>query len=129
MSSRVDERGQATVELAVSMILLTILFLLLLQLGLVARDQVLVTQAAREGARAAAVDPTPGSAAAAAARSSSLNASRLGTSSSSGADGFVTVKVTYRSKITMPVSNQVLLEPQLTSQASMRIEDSGDPAN
>ncbi len=124
MSSRACERGQATVELAVSMILLSILFLLLLQVGLVARDQVLVTQAAREGARAAAVDPPPGAAAAAAAHATSLAPQRLSTVVNARPDreGFVTVDVRYPSRIVMPGSNRVLLEFDLKARASMRFE-------
>lgn len=126
MSSRANERGQATVEFAVSTILLAILFLLLLQVGLVARDQVLVTQAAREGARAVAVDSNIGSAATAAARATTLPESRLATTASIGGDGFVTVKVTYRSKIVMPVSNNVLIQPLLSATAAMRVEGVSD---
>ena len=123
MTSRV-ERGQATVELAISMILLTVLFLLLLQVGLVARDQVLVTQAAREGARAAAVDPASGAAAAAAARATGLSPSRIAIFTGPRPDqaGMVTVTVRYKSRIVLPVANRVLLEPELRARAAMRVE-------
>ena len=56
------ERGQSTVELALVLPVVVLLLLVLLQVGLVARDVVLVAHAAREGARAAAVDPDPGAA-------------------------------------------------------------------
>ena len=51
------EGGQATVEVALLLPLLALLLLAVVQVGLVVRDQVLVTHAAREAARAAAVDP------------------------------------------------------------------------
>ena len=51
-------RGQATVELALGLPVVCIGVLLVLQLALVGRDAVLVAHAAREAARAAAVDPT-----------------------------------------------------------------------
>ena len=51
-------RGQATVELALVLPLILTMVLLALQIGLLARDQVLVVHAAREGARAAATDPS-----------------------------------------------------------------------
>ena len=60
------DRGQSTVELALSLPVVVLLALLLVQVGLVARAQLLVEQAARAGARAAAVDPTQEAAAAAA---------------------------------------------------------------
>ena len=52
-----SQQGQATVELAMTLPLVAVLLLLLVQAGLIARDQVLVTHAAREAARTAAVDP------------------------------------------------------------------------
>lgn len=51
------QRGQATVELALLLPLIAILLLLLVQAGLIVRDQLIITHAAREAARAAAVDP------------------------------------------------------------------------
>lgn len=49
--------GQASVELVLVLPLVALLLLALLQTGLVLRDQLLVVQAAREGAREAAVSP------------------------------------------------------------------------
>ena len=56
--TRRREGGQATVEVALLLPLLATMLLAVVQVGLVVRDQVLVTHAAREAARAAAVDPT-----------------------------------------------------------------------
>lgn len=50
------EAGQSTVELALLFPAFVCFMLLLVQVGLVARDQVLVVNAAREAAREAAVD-------------------------------------------------------------------------
>ena len=61
--------GQATVEFALLLPQITVLLLLILQVGLVINDQLLVTHAAREAARAAAVDPGADVAMVAAARS------------------------------------------------------------
>ena len=69
---RQREGGQAAVELALALPLLALLALALLQVTLVVRDQVLLTHAAREAAREAAVDPEPG-----AARRGALQGSRL----------------------------------------------------
>jgi hypothetical protein len=54
-----DSRGQASVELALVLPLVALLLLGLLQAGIVLRDQLLVVQAAREGAREASVSPLP----------------------------------------------------------------------
>jgi hypothetical protein len=50
-------RGQASVELALALPLVALLLVALLQAGVLLRDQLLVVQAAREGAREAAVSP------------------------------------------------------------------------
>ena len=47
------QRGQAAAEVALVLPLVALVLLGVLQAGLVLRDQVLVTHAAREGARAA----------------------------------------------------------------------------
>ena len=54
-----EEEGQATVELALLLPVVVVLLLAVLQLGLVARDVVLVAHAAREASRVAAVDDDP----------------------------------------------------------------------
>jgi Flp pilus assembly protein TadG len=119
-------RGQATVELAFSILFLAIFFLLMLQVGLVARDQILVTQAAREGARAAAVDPSPESAVAAARSASGLEEGRLMVEVGARPDarGMVEVSTTYRSKVVFPGTGRSIIEPTLNAKASMRVEGS-----
>src|SRR5918995_3019013 len=54
--------GQATVELALVLPLVAVLLLSIVQAAVLARDQILVTHAAREAVRAAAVDPDPAAA-------------------------------------------------------------------
>lgn len=51
------ERGQATVEVALVLPVVAVMVLLVVQAGLLVRDQVLAVHAARAGARAVAVDP------------------------------------------------------------------------
>lgn len=126
MQASRDQRGQATVELAFSVLLLAFVFVLLLQVGLVARDQVLVAQAAREAARTAAVDPDPGAATAAALAATGLNPGRLDVRMGERQAGaMVSTEVTYRSRIVTPVGGRVLLEPKLSSKAAMRVESPG----
>jgi Flp pilus assembly protein TadG len=54
------ERGSAVVEFALVLPLLLLMALALVQVGLLARDRLLVEAAARAGARQAAVDPDEG---------------------------------------------------------------------
>jgi Flp pilus assembly protein TadG len=70
--SRDRERGQATVELALVLPLVVLLLLAVLQVALVAREQVLVAAAARDGARAVAVSGDVGDARPAALAGSGL---------------------------------------------------------
>ena len=63
-----SERGQATVELALVLPLVFALLVLVFQVALVARDEILVVHAARDAAREASVTRDPGRIAAAAAR-------------------------------------------------------------
>ncbi len=72
-----DDRGQATVELALVLPLVALVLAALVQAVVVARDQLLVVHAAREAARAAAVDPAPGAAMDAAELSGPLDPRRL----------------------------------------------------
>ena len=61
--TRDRDRGQATVEFAVALPLVALLVLGIVQLVVIARDQLAVELAAREGARAAAAAAAPGPAA------------------------------------------------------------------
>ena len=61
------ERGQATVEFALTVPIVLIVVVGLLQVGIAIRNELAVELAAREGARAAAVSADPASAATAAA--------------------------------------------------------------
>lgn len=63
----VDERGQAVVELALVMPVVVMFVLGVLQVALVARDQLAIELAAREAARAASVSADPAAAASGAA--------------------------------------------------------------
>jgi Flp pilus assembly protein TadG len=63
------ERGSAVVEFALVLPILLLLCLALVQIGLLARDQLLLVQAARAGSRQAVVDPDD-----AAVRSAALDA-------------------------------------------------------
>lgn len=118
--------GSAVVEFA---LLLPILFLVLLaavQMGVLARDQLLLTQAARAGAREAAVtldearirevafEASPG-----------LDAARLelGVVREGSQGSVVTVSVGYRAVVAAPLAGWLLpATVDLTASASMRQE-------
>ena len=126
MSSRPDQRGQAAVELALSLPLLALLLLAMVQVGLVVRDQVLVTHAAREGARQAAVDPTPAGVRQAALAGAPLRATRLRVELDAAGptpDGTrAEVRVSYRSPTELPLVGPLVPDVTVASRASMRRE-------
>jgi Flp pilus assembly protein TadG len=119
-------RGQATVELALVLPLFLGLLLLLAQVGLVLRDQLLVVHAAREGARAAAVGPTRDRARAGAVAAGSLDPARLdvGVATVSGPAGsrLVRVTVSYRSITGLPIIGPLLGDVSLSETVTMRVE-------
>jgi Flp pilus assembly protein TadG len=118
------ERGQATVELALVLPLVAVLLLALVQVAIVARDQVLVAHAAREAARAAAVDDDADVARRAAERAGPLAADRL-TVAVSGRDGVgsrVRVVVRYSVPLRLPLIGQAVRDLELRSEATMRVE-------
>lgn len=118
------ERGQATVELALVLPLVVLFALVTLQLGILAKDLVLVHHAAREGARAAAVEPTGGAARAAVVGSSSLESGRLGVSLSGGTSrgSRTTATVTYRAATSVPLVGALIPDVTLTASVTMRVE-------
>lgn len=111
------DRGQATVEFALALPLVAILVLGVVQLIVVARDQLAVELAARDGARAAAVSASP----AAAARAAAERAVRLRPLSvSTGTSGDrVTVTVTHRSATDVPLIGALLADVEVTGRATM----------
>ncbi|MDQ6698218.1 MAG: pilus assembly protein [Actinomycetota bacterium] len=118
------ESGQATVELALLLPVIMMLVLAVLQVGLVARDQVLVTNAAREAARAAAVDGRSGAALAAARRSGPLDPAelRVVVGRRGAAGSTVRVVVHYRSVTDAPLVGPLVGDVDLHAAATMRVE-------
>jgi Flp pilus assembly protein TadG len=114
--------GQATVELAIGFPVVLLGVLLVLQLALVGRDQLLVSHATREAARSAAVDRRAGAAREGALESTTgldpdrvhVDADRIGER--------VRVSVTYRSMTTLPLVGRLVPDPTLRSAVTMRSE-------
>ena len=122
--NRRGQEGQATVELALALPLLVLLALLLLQVGLVVRDQVLVTHAAREAARQAAVDPDKARVRDAARQSANFDDHALTVSMDGrGQPGSkVRVTVTYKSPTNVPIIGAMIDDVTLRATATMRVE-------
>ena len=119
--------GQAAVELALVLPLVATLLLALVQLGVLVRDQILVVHAAREGARAAAVDSAPGAARAAALQGSGLPADRLEVevSGRGGAGSRASVEVSYKAPTDVPLVGKMVGDVALRARATMRVEHGG----
>jgi len=116
--------GQATVELAVALPLVVTLLLLVVQVGLVVRDQVLVIHAAREAARTAAVSPGGAGAAAAAERAGPLHRDALSTEVDQlpGDPPSVRARVRYRCRTDVPLIGALVPDPTLEATAVMSRE-------
>lgn len=101
-----------------------VLLLGVVQVGLVARDQVLTVHAAREAVRVAAVDPDVEAARAVAADGSGLPRSRLRVDvGQRGPPGSrVEVEVTYRCPTVVPIIGPLLGDVEVHARATMRVE-------
>ena len=110
-------------ETALAIPFLAALLLTLVQVGLVARDQILVIHAAREGARAAAVDPHPQTARRAVAEGAPLHSDRLRVETTTSGDGSrVRVGVSYQAPTDVPLVGRLVDDLSLTAAVTMRIE-------
>lgn len=113
------DRGQAAVEFAIALPLVVVLVLGIVQVVIVARDQIVVELAAREGARAAAVAADPASAAAAAVRAVTTLPVDVSTASTAAR---VSVTVRYDSSTDVPLIGAVIREVGLTATVTMARE-------
>ena len=122
--TRRGERGQAAVELVLALPLLALLALGLLQVALVARDQVLLVHAAREAAREASVDADPAAARRGALSGSDLDADRLTVDASgrAGVGSRVTTRLSYRSPTDVPLVGRLVGDVRLQASVTMRVE-------
>jgi Flp pilus assembly protein TadG len=109
------------VELALVLPVIVMLLLAVLQVALVARAQVLVAGAARDAARAAAIDGDADGARAAALDGSGLDASRLVVELDIGTD-VVRATVTYRDDTGVPLIGPLVGDVTLRSTVVMRRE-------
>ncbi len=118
------DEGQAAVELALVLPLVVAVLLVVVQVGLIVRDQILVVHAAREAAREAAVDPGADAPKQAALEGSGLAADRLSVSSAGRgpAGSRVRVEVRYRAPTAVPLVGAAMGDITLEAAATMRVE-------
>jgi Flp pilus assembly protein TadG len=121
--------GSASVEFALVLPLLLVVGLALLQVGLLAKDQLVLQEAARAGARQAAVSHDEGSVREATlAAAATLDRARIGVSieRAPSSDGPVTVTVTYAAPIAIPLVRWLFpSQVRLSARATMRQESGG----
>ena len=117
-------QGQATVELVLVLPVVAAVLLALVQVGLLVRDQVLVVHAAREAARAAAVDPSAETARDAAASATGLDPGRLQVSlgPQRAAGERLTVTVRYAAPTRVPIVGLLVGDLQLQAEVTTRVE-------
>lgn len=118
------DRGQAAVETALVLPLIMAVALALVQVGLLVRDHVLVVHAAREAARAAAVDPTTEAAVSAALAATSLDPDRLlvETEGSRTTGGLLRVTVRFRPEPSVPVVGRLFPAVTIQEALTVRVE-------
>ena len=115
------DRAQATVETALVLPVVALVLLAVIQIGLVVHDRIMVTHAAREGARAAAVEAGDAAVRDAVVAAGVLAPDRLDVAIG-GSGERVTVEVRYRSPTNVPLVGAMLADVELTASATMRRE-------
>ena len=120
MNSPIRDRGQAAVEFAIALPLVIVLLLGVIQVVLVARDQIALELAAREGARAASVAAQPAAAAERAAQAATtLRPIGVATVTSSGR---VTVTTTHTNLTSVPLIGVLIGPVELTASVTVASE-------
>ena len=114
------ERGQASVELALVLPVLILFLLGLVQTALVARDQVLLQDAARAAAREASVGAAPSRVRDAARRS--LAGVTIDVQRQGGVGDPVVVVARYHDRTDLPFVGGLFPDVDLTARATMRAE-------
>ena len=120
MEHRCRDRGQAAVEFAIALPLVIMLLLGILQVLVVARDQLAVELAARDGARAASVAADP-----VAAAESGANAAitlRPLTVAATISSGRVTVTVSHTNTTRVPLIGAMIGDVSLSASVTLARE-------
>jgi hypothetical protein len=124
-----DESGQATVEAALTFPIVLIALLLIVQVGIVVRDALALSQAAREGVRTVAITADDDAAVASIRNSAGpLAADRIEifiepTSQERTRGRPVSVRLRYAERLRIPIVSRIVdLELPLKASATMRLE-------
>ncbi len=115
-----DQRGSAVIEFAIVVPLVLALALGVVEVALVARDQLMVMNAARAGAREAAANPDPASAVGAVRAALGGAPARVAVSRPHVVGETARVRVTVGHVVAAPLFGG--FEVALTASASMRVE-------
>jgi hypothetical protein len=115
-----SDRGQATVELALVLPLVFALLVLVFQVALVARDEILVVHAARDAAREATLTRDPTRVVAAARRD--LPGARVRIVRRGRVGEPVEVAISYVSRTRLPLVGALVPDLTLRAQSVMRVE-------
>ena len=115
-----NERGQSTVEVALLIPLLAIFLMLVIQVGLVARQHVLVANASRVGAREASVNRNTGEAVSQVRRTVPNAKVQINRPSTPGQ--YVRVKVSDTVESSLPIVGVVFPDITVTGETTMRVE-------
>ncbi len=111
-------RGQATVEFALLLPVAVVALLVVAQIGLVVRTRVMLTHAAREGVRIAAVGGTDAEVTAAVVDAGSLDPAQLTVAVTRDAT-VVRVLLVYVMRTDVSVVGALLNDPEMSSVAAM----------
>lgn len=122
-----DERGQATVETALLLPLALVVVLAVAQVGLTVRDQLVVTHAAREGARMSAVTSDASLVRAAVLDAVNVDAGRLRVDvrRRDRVGGITTVRVTMTELTAAPLVGRAVRGRDVAAEATMLVEAAG----
>lgn len=118
------DRGQSTVEFALTLPFVVLLVMLVAEVASLGHEQVLLTHAARESARAVAVSPEPAAARRAATAGGGLESSRLAvTVTGRGAPGsYAETRLSYVHRVNIPLIRGHVPDLMLAASATMRVE-------
>ena len=119
---RRDESGQATVELACVLPALVLLVAIAVQAGAVLVHELAVVHAAREGARAAIVQPGQLDVERAVRSASGLDPRRTQVVTRRSPDGLISVEVRYEESLRLPLLEVDLLRFPLRAAVVSRVE-------
>jgi hypothetical protein len=120
---RSGERGQSTVETALVLPVVVVLVLVVLQVGLLVRDQITAVHAARAAARAVAVRPETAAAQQVVAELGLSERAEVRLSGEPRPGGLATVTVVLR-PVAVPVVGAAMRDVRLSERMTVRVEGS-----